>query len=249
VDALGGSLGGGVPVAVTYCPLCNSGLAFDRRAAGRMLTFGTSGKLYASNLVMYDRQTESLWPQLTGQAALGLVGGATLASFPLAPGRRTSAPRNPRRGRCRAPPATTATTAATPTFRHDEAAAPLFDAPGSAARNDARLEALERIVAIPARLTGLTELSAHPADAPDLRRIHAAGIRLITFTNGAAAIPESMLDRAHIAAERCWIADGGVRAPDTHRNVGCARGRRRRRALPGTVCCLSPDLGRDIEPP
>ncbi|MGH3464330.1 MAG: DUF3179 domain-containing (seleno)protein [Kribbellaceae bacterium] len=83
--SVGGSVGGGVPVAVTYCPLCNSGLAFDRRAAGRVLTFGTSGKLYASNLVMYDRQTESLWPQLTGQAALGVLTGSTLASFPLAP--------------------------------------------------------------------------------------------------------------------------------------------------------------------
>jgi hypothetical protein len=43
---------GGEPVAVTYCPLCNSGVAFERRAAGRVLTFGTSGLLYADNLVM-----------------------------------------------------------------------------------------------------------------------------------------------------------------------------------------------------
>ena len=57
---------GRVPVAVTYCPLCNSGVAFDRRVAGRVLSFGTSGRLYADNLVMYDRQTESLWPQLNG---------------------------------------------------------------------------------------------------------------------------------------------------------------------------------------
>jgi Protein of unknown function (DUF3179) len=76
---------GGVPVAVTYCPLCNSGVAFDRRAGGRVLTFGTSGKLYASNLVMYDRQTESLRPQLTGQASLGVLTGTTLDSYPLAP--------------------------------------------------------------------------------------------------------------------------------------------------------------------
>ena len=57
---------GGVPVAVTYCPLCNSAIAYDRRVAGRVLSFGTSGRLYDSNLVMYDRQTQSLWVQFTG---------------------------------------------------------------------------------------------------------------------------------------------------------------------------------------
>jgi len=74
---------GGVPVAVTYCPLCNSGVAFERRAAARVLSFGTSGRLYADNLVMYDRQTESLWSQLTGQAALGRLTGATLRAIPM----------------------------------------------------------------------------------------------------------------------------------------------------------------------
>ena len=75
---------GGIPVAVTYCPLCNSGVAFDRRAAGRILTFGTSGLLYNYNLVMYDWQTRSLWPQLTGQAAMGVLTGTTLAAYPIA---------------------------------------------------------------------------------------------------------------------------------------------------------------------
>jgi hypothetical protein len=51
---------GGVPVTVTYCPLCNSGAAFERRVDGQLLDFGTSGLLYVDNLVMYDRQTESL---------------------------------------------------------------------------------------------------------------------------------------------------------------------------------------------
>jgi hypothetical protein len=74
---------GGVPVAVTYCPLCNSGVAFERRVAGRVLSFGTSGMLYADNLVMYDRQTESLWPQLTGQASLGVLTGTELTAIPM----------------------------------------------------------------------------------------------------------------------------------------------------------------------
>jgi hypothetical protein len=76
---------GGVPVAVTYCPLCNSGVGFDRRVEDRVLDFGTSGLLYASNLVMYDRQTESLWPQLTGQASVGVMTGAKLEFVPVFP--------------------------------------------------------------------------------------------------------------------------------------------------------------------
>jgi len=73
----------GVPVAVTYCPLCNSALAFDRRAAGRVLTFGVSGRLYNSNLVMFDRQTRSLWPQLEGRAVAGVLTGTPLQAFPV----------------------------------------------------------------------------------------------------------------------------------------------------------------------
>jgi hypothetical protein len=75
---------GGVPVSVTYCPLCNSAVAVDRRVEGRTLTFGTSGLLYQSSLVMYDRQTESLWSHFTGQALAGTFTGTELESFPVA---------------------------------------------------------------------------------------------------------------------------------------------------------------------
>lgn len=74
---------GGVPVAVTYCPLCNSGLAFERRAGGRVLEFGTSGALYQSALVMYDRQTESLWTHFDGRAVIGTLVGSELPLLPL----------------------------------------------------------------------------------------------------------------------------------------------------------------------
>lgn len=74
---------GGVPIAVTYCPLCNSGVAFEREVGDRLLDFGTSGLLYADNLVMYDRQTESLWPQLTGQASVGAMTGTQLTAIPI----------------------------------------------------------------------------------------------------------------------------------------------------------------------
>ena len=69
---------GGVPVTVTFCPLCNSGIVFDRRAAGRVLDFGTTGKLRNSDLVMYDRQTESWWQQFLGEAIVGEMTGQRL---------------------------------------------------------------------------------------------------------------------------------------------------------------------------
>jgi hypothetical protein len=75
---------GGFPVTVTYCPLCNTGVAFRRPTIdGQLLDFGTSGKLYKSNLVMYDRQTKSLWPQVTGQAVIGPLTGERLEFVPL----------------------------------------------------------------------------------------------------------------------------------------------------------------------
>jgi hypothetical protein len=73
---------GGIPVAVTYCPLCASGVAFDRRVGDRVLSFGTSGMLYLSDLVMYDRQTESLWPQIEGAAVAGVLTGTELTVLP-----------------------------------------------------------------------------------------------------------------------------------------------------------------------
>ena len=74
---------GGVPVSVTYCPLCNSALAYDRRLGGRILDFGTSGELYQSAMVMYDRQTESLWSHFTGQGIAGHYAGARLTLLPV----------------------------------------------------------------------------------------------------------------------------------------------------------------------
>jgi len=73
---------GGVPVAITYCPLCDSSIVFDRRLDARVLDFGTTGKLRHSDLVMYDRQTESWWQQFLGQAIVGTLTGRTLAMLP-----------------------------------------------------------------------------------------------------------------------------------------------------------------------
>jgi hypothetical protein len=74
---------GGIPVAITYCPLCNSAIAFDRRLGNRVLDFGTSGRLYHSDLVMYDRQTDSLWEQFQGLAVAGRLTGTQLSADPI----------------------------------------------------------------------------------------------------------------------------------------------------------------------
>jgi uncharacterized protein DUF3179 len=71
------------PVAVTYAPLSGAAVAFRRTVAGRVLRFGGSGKVYRSNLVMYDRATRSLWPQLRGAAVLGPLKGASLDRLPI----------------------------------------------------------------------------------------------------------------------------------------------------------------------
>ncbi len=73
---------GGVPVAVTFCPLCNTSIVFERRLDGRALDFGTTGKLRFSDLVMYDRQTESWWQQITGEAIIGELTGKRLMFLP-----------------------------------------------------------------------------------------------------------------------------------------------------------------------
>jgi hypothetical protein len=70
----------GVPVAVTYCPLCNTALTFDRRVEGETLRFGVSGILRNSDLVMWDEQTSSLWQQITGHGIVGDHAGVELES-------------------------------------------------------------------------------------------------------------------------------------------------------------------------
>jgi hypothetical protein len=74
---------GGDPLLVTYCPLCQTGIVFDRRVNGEVQEFGVSGNLWKSNLLMYNRtareQDESLWSQALGEAVVGPATGAKLA--------------------------------------------------------------------------------------------------------------------------------------------------------------------------
>lgn len=72
----------GVPVAVTFCPLCNTSVVFDRRVDGRAVRFGTTGALRRSDLVMWDDRTESWWQQITGEAIVGELTGRRLRQLP-----------------------------------------------------------------------------------------------------------------------------------------------------------------------
>lgn len=73
---------GDLPITVTYCPLCNSAIVFDRRVAGKILDFGVTGKLRHSDMIMYDRQTESWWQQFLGKAIIGTMNGRQLNMLP-----------------------------------------------------------------------------------------------------------------------------------------------------------------------
>ncbi len=72
----------GVPVVVTFCPLCNTALAFERTVDGVTYDFGTTGNLRFSDLVMYDRQTETWWQQATGRAIVGELTDTQLVFLP-----------------------------------------------------------------------------------------------------------------------------------------------------------------------
>jgi hypothetical protein len=74
---------GDEPVVVTYCPLCGSGMAFGANLAGMEASFGVSGLLYNSDVLLYDRQTESLWSQMMAQSVSGPMKGTRLTMLPL----------------------------------------------------------------------------------------------------------------------------------------------------------------------
>lgn len=74
---------GDIPFAVTYCPLCGTGVVFSRKVKGEVVEFGVSGVLHGSDLVMYDRKNKNLWQQLTGQSFAGPDRGYQLTSIPV----------------------------------------------------------------------------------------------------------------------------------------------------------------------
>ena len=187
---------GGIPVAVTYCPLCNSGMTFDRRVGGQVLSFGVSGKLRHSDMIMYDRQTESWWQQAVGR---GIVGDMTGVALRQVPSRmeswdqfRARAPQ----GLVMAEPAHGRAYGRNPYARYDSAARPFLydgeDPPHG-------IEPLERVVRVGDRAWPLTRIRA----AGGLRE---AGVT-ISWEEGQA----SALDTARISRGR---EVGSVRVRD-----------------------------------
>ena len=73
----------GDPLAITWCPLCGSAVGIDRTVAGKITTFGVSGLLYNSDLVLYDRETETLWDQIRAQSIVGPLTGERLTLVPV----------------------------------------------------------------------------------------------------------------------------------------------------------------------
>lgn len=72
----------GKPILVTYCPLCGTAMIFDRKVGGKVRSFGVSGLLYQSDVLMYDREDESLWSQLKMEAVSGPLSGTKLEWLP-----------------------------------------------------------------------------------------------------------------------------------------------------------------------
>ena len=178
---------GGVPVAVTFCPLCNSGLTFDRRVKGDLRTFGVSGKLRNSDMIMFDRETESWWQQAIGLGIVGEHTGDVLKQLPswMESWAQFSA-RNPD-GLVMARPDARRAYGENPYVQYDSSFRPFLFS-GEMPPHD--IPALARVVRVGDRAWPMTRV----AEAGELRE---AGV-VLTWEAGQA----SALDSARIAAGR-----------------------------------------------
>ncbi len=178
---------GDVPVAVTFCPLCNSGITFDRRTEAGVLSFGVSGKLRNSDMIMYDRETESWWQQAVGEGIVGELTGVELDTLPSwMESWEVFAARNPD-GLVMAEPGYSRDYGANPYVQYDSARRPfLYD--GEEPPHD--IPALVRVVRVGDRAWPMTRLAEEG-------RVSEAGV-VLEWTAGQA----SALDTARIGAGR-----------------------------------------------
>ncbi|EBA11349.1 DUF3179 domain-containing protein [Roseobacter sp. CCS2] len=191
---------GGIPVAVTFCPLCNSGITFDRRVAQGTLSFGVSGKLRNSDMIMYDRETESWWQQAIGEAIVGDLTGTELVSLPSwMESWEAFSTRNPD-GLVMAQPPFNRNYGANPYVRYDSSNRPFLYS-GEMPPHD--IPALARVVRAGDRAWPLTRLSEE-------RQLTEAGVSF-TWTQGQA----SALDSARIGSGK---EVGNVRVRDADGN-------------------------------
>jgi hypothetical protein len=176
----------GMPVAVTFCPLCNTAMVFDARLEGRPLTFGVSGMLRFSDMIMYDHQSEGWWQQATGEAIAGIETGVKLTQIP---SRLVSwaefAAEHPD-GLVMDEPKMRRAYGATPYQNYDSGRPFLY----TGENPPHGINPVERVVRVGDRAWPLTRLSAE-------KRITEAGITL-TWSEGQA----SALDSAEIAKGR-----------------------------------------------
>lgn len=174
---------GDIPIAVTFCPLCNSGITFDRRVAGQTLSFGVTGKLRRSDMIMYDRQSESWWQQATGEGIVGEMTGVTLATLPSwMESWEVFVARNPN-GLVMATPDFARPYGQNPYQRYDRSARPFLFS-GEMPPHD--IPALARVVRVGARAWPLTRLAA-------AGEITEAGVHLRWAPGQASALDTSAI--------------------------------------------------------
>jgi len=191
---------GEIPVAVTFCPLCNSGITFDRRIAQGTLSFGVSGKLRNSDMIMYDRETESWWQQAIGEAIVGDLTGTELVSLPSwMESWEAFSTRNPD-GLVMEQPAFNRNYGANPYVRYDSSNRPFLYS-GEMPPHD--IPALARVVRVGDRAWPLTRLAEEGT-------LSEAGVNF-TWTQGQA----SALDSSDIGAGK---EVGNVRVRDADGN-------------------------------
>lgn len=176
-----------IPVAVTFCPLCNSALAFDRRVDGTVLEFGVSGNLRHSDMVMYDRQTESWWQQAVGEGIVGHYAGTRLIDIPVWMESWASFRESHPNGLVMDQPNMSRSYGRNPYVGYDTAARPFLYTGENPPHG---VDPLARVVRVGARAWPLTRLA-------DMGTVSEAGVT-ITWAAGKA----SALDTARIAAGR-----------------------------------------------
>ncbi len=177
---------GGVPVAVTFCPLCNSAMVFDRRIAGKLRTFGVSGNLRHSDMVMYDRETESWWQQAVGKGIVGTHAGDTLRQLPSwMESWEAFAARNPD-GLVLDAPNPRISYGSNPYVNYDSSARPFLYS-GELPPNG--IDPMARVVRVGNKAWPLTRLAAEP-------EVVEAGVRLSWAGEQASALDKARIGRS-----------------------------------------------------
>ncbi len=196
---------GDLPIAVTFCPLCNSAITFDRRVGGDVLTFGVSGKLRNSDMVMFDRETQSWWQQALG---VGIVGAMTDVSLTVLPTYMESwaqfVARNPD-GLVMAQPAHNRAYGSNPYVRYDSASRPFLYS-GEVPPHD--IAALARVVRVGERAWPLQRLA-------DAGTVTEAGVTLSWQAGQASALDSAAIGKGRdVGSIRVRDAGGNDLAHD-----------------------------------